>query len=71
MAEAGLLVSIGEPSLWEAPAARGSELSTLSGLREADAQRGQSGDSYREYELKLTFQDGEKWAQSYNTVIPI
>lgn len=35
MAEAGLLVSIGDPSSCDTPAAAGSEFSTMSGLREA------------------------------------
>jgi len=34
--EAGLLVSMGDPSSWDTPAATGSELSTISGLREAE-----------------------------------
>lgn len=38
VAEAGLLVSIGDPSSCDTPAAAGSEFSTMSGLREAVKQ---------------------------------
>ncbi len=34
--EAGLLVSMGEPSSWDTPTGTGSKLSAISGLREAE-----------------------------------
>lgn len=40
VAEAGLLVSIGDPSSCDTPAAAGSEFSTMSGLREAVKRKG-------------------------------
>lgn len=36
MAEAGLLVSMGEPSSCDTPTTAGSEVSTMSGLNEAE-----------------------------------
>lgn len=43
VAEAGLLVSMGEPSNCDTPTAAGSEVSTMSGLREAEEHNGEQG----------------------------
>lgn len=39
MAEAGLLVSMGDPSSCDTPTTAGSEVSTMSGLREAEKKK--------------------------------
>lgn len=54
MAEAGLLVSMGDPSSSDKPTAAGSAVSTMSGLREAGA--GKTGEERTRKRSKMLIQ---------------